>query len=193
VEADIIQIGHAANLASIAIEHDRARRKLEYQAHMDFLTGIANRRHFVECAEIELARSQRYGSPLSLLMLDVDFFKQVNDRYGHKTGDVVLQRLTQALQQKLRPMDMLGRLGGEEFAILLPETNEAQAVEAAERLRCAVADNLITLDERTQLSITLSIGVTTLSAEDQSLDGPLRRADNALYAAKRTGRNKVCV
>lgn len=193
VEADIIQIGHAANLASIAIEHDRARRKLEYQAHMDFLTGIANRRHFVECAEIELARSQRYGSPLSLLMLDVDFFKQVNDRYGHKTGDVVLQRLTQALQQKLRPMDMLGRLGGEEFAILLPETNEAQAMEAAERLRCAVADNRIKLDEHTQLSITLSIGVTTLSADDQSLDGPLRRADNALYAAKRTGRNRVCV
>lgn len=190
---DIIQIGHAANLASIALEHDLARRRLEYQAHMDFLTGVANRRYFVQTAEAEVARSQRYARPLSLLMLDVDFFKQVNDRYGHKAGDWVLQHLTQLLQQGLRSADLLGRLGGEEFAILLPETAEIQAVEVAERLRRAVSEDLIQLEGVEGFSISLSIGVTTLVEGDQGLDEPLRRADKALYTAKRTGRNKVCV
>lgn len=192
-EGDILQIGHAANLATIAIEHDQVRQELERQARMDFLTGLANRRYFVECAEYELTRSVRYQEPLSLFMLDVDLFKKVNDQYGHKAGDLVLQHLAGLLQHALRGADIIGRIGGEEFAVLLPETDGPCAAEIAERLRQHIANSVVCFDKQHHLSITVSLGVTTLCCQDDNIDGLLRRADGALYAAKNCGRNRVMV
>ena len=109
------------------------------QAHTDALTGLANRRRFIEIAEAELVRSRRYDAPLSLLMLDIDHFKEVNDAHGHRAGDRVLQQLARTCLEVLRNVDVVGRVGGEEFAILLPETALPGAVDVAERLREAVA------------------------------------------------------
>jgi len=167
------------------------QQELQQQARMDYLTGLANRRYFMEQAEVELARAIRYGSPLSLLMLDIDFFKKVNDTYGHKTGDVVLQALSQTCRNELREIDIPSRLGGEEFAVLLPETDGERAVEVAERLRKAIAELRIPLESGLPLQFTVSIGVATLIGEHVNVDMLLSLADQALYKAKNGGRNRV--
>ncbi|MDD5249835.1 MAG: diguanylate cyclase [Rhodocyclaceae bacterium] len=192
-ENDLYLIGYAANLASIAIEHHQTQEELERQAHTDFLTELANRRYFLELAEAELARTLRYGKPFSLLMLDIDHFKAVNDSHGHKAGDMVLQELAGVMRKTLREVDVFGRLGGEEFAAILPETAGDKAREAAERLRLAVAAAVMALDDGTTLGITVSIGVTTLADKSNNIDLLLRQADAALYAAKHGGRNRVCM
>jgi GGDEF domain-containing protein len=119
---DTERIAFAANLAAVAIENRTAQEDLERHAYTDYLTGLANRRHFLEQAESELTRTMRYGRELSLLMLDLDHFKQVNDTYGHKVGDLVLKKLSELCRAALRDVDIVGRMGGEEFAVLLPET-----------------------------------------------------------------------
>jgi diguanylate cyclase (GGDEF)-like protein/PAS domain S-box-containing protein len=167
--------------------------KLEYQAHRDYLTGLHNRRFFLEQGESELARAQRYQKPLCLLMLDIDHFKKINDTHGHKAGDVVLQKLSSILQETLRTADVVGRIGGEEFAILLPETELNEAVEAAERLRKIVAASPVILEAGLPVLFTVSIGIARLKNKDVNLDILLNQADLALYQAKQTGRNKVCV
>ncbi len=192
-ENDLHLVGYAANLASIAIEHHRTQEELERQAHTDFLTELANRRYFLELAEAELARTLRYGKPFSLLMLDIDHFKAVNDEHGHKAGDVVLQKLADVMTKTLREVDVVGRLGGEEFAAILPETSGAKAWEAAERMRLAIAATAMPLEGGAPLRITVSIGVTTLADKSTDIDMLLRQADEALYAAKHGGRNRVCM
>lgn len=167
------------------------QQELQNQAHMDYLTGLANRRYFMEQAEAELSRAVRYGNALSLLMLDIDFFKKVNDTYGHKTGDMVLQKLSQVCRDELREIDIPARIGGEEFAILLPETDGARAVEVAERLRLTIADLSIPLESGLPLQFTVSIGVATLTGDKVNIDMLLHLADQALYKAKNGGRNKV--
>jgi len=167
--------------------------ELKHRAHIDYLTGVNNRGYFMEQAELELSRAVRYGSPLSLYMLDVDFFKKVNDSHGHKVGDLVLIKLAEVCGQTLREVDIIGRLGGEEFAILLPETNLAKANEVAERLREAIAKAKVPLESGLPLHFTVSIGVTSLVSKDDNLDVLLNRADKALYEAKEKGRNRVCV
>jgi diguanylate cyclase (GGDEF)-like protein len=166
---------------------------LERQARTDALTNLINRRYFLELAESELARSQRYGNPLSMLMLDIDFFKQVNDTYGHKTGDMVLQNLAEICRNSMREVDIIGRLGGEEFAVLLPQTDRNRALEAADRLRLSIADAVLTSASGSPLKLTVSIGVTTLTGENSSVDLLLSQADQALYRAKEAGRNSVAV
>lgn len=168
--------------------------ELERQAHLDFLTGLRNRRAFFEQGELELSRAARQGTPLSVLILDIDLFKQVNDRYGHEVGDQALKALAAVSERTVRRIDILGRLGGEEFAVLLPGAAATAALEAAERLRQAIADEPIELDTGTTLAITVSIGVATLArmAPDTPLGDLLRRADVALYSAKSAGRNCVC-
>jgi len=188
---DLNLIGYAANLASIAIERHQATEELEHQAHTDFLTELANRRYFMELAEAELARALRYRKPLSLLMFDVDYFKAVNDNYGHKTGDLVLQKLAAIFKHALRKVDVTGRLGGEEFAAILPETCANEAWETAERLRLAVADAEIQTEAGGLLRITVSIGVASLSDAPTGIETLLKQADDALYAAKNSGRNQV--
>ncbi|MGB4498598.1 MAG: diguanylate cyclase [Methylococcaceae bacterium] len=167
--------------------------ELEKQAHTDYLTGISNRRHFMAQAELELNRSIRYDNPISVLMMDVDFFKKINDSYGHKVGDVVLKKLAIVSQKTLREIDQIGRLGGEEFAILLPETNATKAMEAAERLREAIEHTKIPLENGLPLHFTVSIGAASLSSKEDNVDVLLNLADQALYKAKETGRNKVCL
>lgn len=172
-------------------ERKKLERELEYQARTDFLTGISNRRHFLDLADLELARARRYGRPFSILMLDLDLFKSVNDRYGHRIGDLALQKVVEVCGQILREVDVFGRLGGEEFGIILPETDAEQALQVADRVRQAVATASIVLPQGGSVGITTSIGVATYSEDDPDVDGVLNRADRALYEAKRSGRDRV--
>jgi diguanylate cyclase (GGDEF)-like protein/PAS domain S-box-containing protein len=171
-----------------------ARKKMEqelrYIAATDALTGLANRRHFLDQMRLALARHQRHDIQTALLMLDLDWFKQVNDRYGHAVGDEVLQHFASITETSLRRIDLLGRLGGEEFAVLLPDTDANGAYEFAERLRVlAVSEPAHT--HAGDIVVTVSIGVTTFAPQDQNIDVILARADLALYRAKANGRNRV--
>lgn len=173
-------------------ERKKLEHELEQQARKDMLTGLNNRRYFFELAELELARSRRYGEPLSLLMMDLDNFKSVNDTCGHHVGDAVLQKLGEICLHAFREIDFVGRLGGEEFAALLPETSGEQALEVAERLRLAVEGAAVKLENGSFIHFTVSIGVASLEATDARIDVVLKRADAALYKAKNSGRNRVC-
>ena len=167
--------------------------KLQSQVQVDYLTGLATRRHFMTQASEEIARARRYGLQLSLCMLDLDRFKTVNDTYGHKAGDKVLKRFSEICLASLREIDIAGRLGGEEFAILFPETGLDQVQLVVERLRERLASERLPLDDGVVLQFTVSIGVALLEASDEDLDSLMARADRALYAAKHGGRNRVCV
>ena len=167
--------------------------KLQSQVQVDYLTGLATRRHFMTQASEEIARARRYGLQLSLCMLDLDRFKTVNDTYGHKAGDKVLKRFSEICLASLREIDIAGRLGGEEFAILFPETGLDQVQLVVERLRERLANERVPLDDGVVLQFTVSIGVALLEASDEDLDSLMARADRALYAAKHGGRNRVCV
>lgn len=164
--------------------------ELNNLATTDGLTGVANRRHFIETASAEVQRARRYHAPLALLMLDIDHFKVVNDKFGHPAGDRVLQLVARTCEQSARGIDLVARLGGEEFALLLPETSNVAAQLAAERLRRAIA----ALDAGAlgvPHTISASIGVAILDAEDHALEELLTRSDKALYRAKQLGRNRV--
>lgn len=165
---------------------------LRYRACHDGLTDLANREYFFERGEMELERAGRFGRPLAVLMIDIDHFKPINDTYGHATGDRALRAVAQACRDALREVDNVGRIGGEEFAALLPETDPKGAEQVATRLRQAVSELQIE-GENGPLRLTVSIGVATLTEGDRSLDDLLRRADRALYTAKREGRNRVHV
>lgn len=183
--------------AMVAVTRDISDRisllqELEYQAQIDFLTGLANRRHFLALAEQELSRSQRYDTWVSLLMMDIDFFKNINDSHGHKAGDQVLQTLAGVCKSMLREIDVIGRMGGEEFAILLPETTGERAVSVANRLRHELENTRVSIaDQNTPIQFTVSIGVATLATPEATLESMLQEADKALYLAKNSGRNKV--
>lgn len=170
-------------------ERQRLQEDLEHLANTDGLTGLSNRRFFMHQLAGELARRQRYGHPLSLLMLDLDHFKQVNDQWGHGVGDEALRRFADSVQCCLRTQDLAGRLGGEEFAILLPETGENVARPVAERIRARMEHTPIATTEG-HCHVTVSIGVTQAEDSDD-LESLLRRADEAMYAAKERGRNRV--
>jgi diguanylate cyclase (GGDEF)-like protein len=174
-------------------EHKKVLQELERLSQIDALTGLANRRHFMALAEQELSRAARYGGPLSVFMMDIDHFKVVNDTYGHQTGDLVLQQLGSLCRETLREIDRVGRIGGEEFAVILPHTDGVRALEVAERLRQAVARCEVALEKGLPLHFTLSIGVTTLVGIGANIDTLLGQADSALYEAKRGGRNRVCM
>lgn len=174
-------------------EHKKIEQQLEQLAHTDSLTGIANRRGFMEIAEQEATRARRSGEPLSFLMLDVDHFKHTNDTHGHRAGDAVLIRLGELCQLALRGYDTVGRLGGEEFAALLPRTDGEQALAVAQRMRSMIDGSEVLLEQGTRLHFTVSIGVATLAGDLTSIDTLQRQADSALYEAKRRGRNRVCV
>jgi len=167
--------------------------ELKRQAHIDHLTGVSNRGYFMVQAELELSRAVRYGKQLSLYMLDIDYFKKVNDSYGHKIGDLVLIKLAEVCRQTLREVDIIGRVGGEEFVILLPETDLIVATDVAERLKESIANSKVPLESGLPLHFTVSIGVTSLVSKDDNLDVLLNLADKALYEAKENGRNRVCV
>jgi len=170
------------------------QQKLEYQANTDALTGLANRRAFTTRVEQELARANRYGGELSMLMVDIDFFKKVNDTHGHQVGDLVLKELADIFSRTLRDIDFAARFGGEEFVILLPGINAENALKAAERLRVLVGDARIPLQQGEVVKLTVSIGVASYSVSaNNSIEKLIYEADKALYTAKETGRNKVCM
>jgi len=173
-------------------ERRELQDRLEEQANTDALTGCKSRRHFFEHAAQELLRSRRYGGELSLLMLDLDHFKKINDTYGHSAGDQTLIQFVRVCLGVLRDVDAIGRIGGEEFAILLPETGSREALEIAERLCSAVAAADVTGDGAV-IRFTTSIGVAGLDAADTNIDTLLRRADDALYKAKHAGRNRASI
>jgi diguanylate cyclase (GGDEF)-like protein len=180
--ADIAILSNFANIVCDELE-------LRIIAQVDHLTGALTRRGFVEQAERELARSQRYGRTSSLVMLDVDHFKSVNDAHGHGVGDQVLHKISEIAGATLRPSDVLGRLGGEEFAILLPETGGDEALVVAERLRQAIADQPMHLPDGSALHVTASFGIALLTPLISSVPAWLEAADTMLYAAKANGRN----
>jgi len=170
--------------------HKQMEEKLLQLATTDPLTGTSNRRHFIERATTELKRSRRYDSQMAVIMLDIDYFKEVNDKYGHIVGDEVLKRLVACCHKELRTSDIFGRFGGEEFAIVLVETNPAATTQTCQRL----IEKISKLKIRTpqgQVSITVSLGFTMQTADDISIDSLLKRADDALYRAKNAGRNQV--
>jgi diguanylate cyclase (GGDEF)-like protein/PAS domain S-box-containing protein len=191
-ESDIERIKFAANLAAIAIDNRNARTELEHRAYTDYLTGLGNRRFFLEQAEEEISRRHRYGGELSLIMFDIDYFKKINDTYGHSVGDLVLQKIAEICRTILREIDIIGRIGGEEFAILLPQTDVAEAQHVAERLRIAISQGQVSVDGL-QPTFTASFGVVAAGNGSVSIDELLNHADNALYEAKESGRNRVCM
>jgi diguanylate cyclase (GGDEF)-like protein/PAS domain S-box-containing protein len=179
-------IGSVGVLTDIT-ERRRLEESLRVMATIDHLTGLLNRGHFLELAERELHRAQRYGSPLSLILFDVDHFKKVNDAHGHAMGDRVLEKLAQACAEVVRDSDRLGRIGGEEFAACLVECKLKRAKVVGERLRQAVA-GLEVSDYDASATVTISLGAAQ-AREKEGLADLMRRADKAMYEAKRAGRN----
>ncbi|WP_169725277.1 diguanylate cyclase [Fundidesulfovibrio putealis] len=173
------------------LELERRVRELDILAATDPLTGIGNRRHFLERAEDELARSKRYSLPLVFLMVDIDHFKSINDTYGHDTGDDVLKSMASTLQHTMRATDIVGRLGGEEFGVLLIQTGTDEALVIAERL-LKTLQSVCVLTKTGSICYTVSIGLSAFEVEDDSMESLMKRADLALYHAKETGRNRVC-
>lgn len=188
---------HAGNFAGVeGIYRDVTQRKnlereLQRLATTDMLTGIANRRAFLETAESAYAHSCHSGEPLTLLMLDLDHFKTINDRYGHLEGDRALVAFAQAVKSQLRASDAVGRLGGEEFGVLLPLTTLAEGLEAAHRILQSVRALQLSDDTGQAYRITASLGVGAFRQSDRSLRDMLDRADQALYLAKHRGRDQI--
>ncbi|MGH6643799.1 MAG: diguanylate cyclase, partial [Bradyrhizobium sp.] len=177
-------------------ELTQAYEALQAQANTDALTGLSNRRHFLENLDVEWARSRRYGRALSVAMIDVDRFKRVNDKYGHEAGDKVLSALARHFDHELRTVDRTGRLGGEEFAAIFPETDIEGARIACDRLLRTIRGTAVEVDGG-KISITVSIGLTRANpgaGGNASTEDPaaiLKRADGLLYAATSQGRDRV--
>ena len=171
---------------------EESTRELQLLATQDAATGLFNRRYLMETGQHELARTQRYGSPMALLMLDIDHFKHVNDTWGHHVGDRVLHGVAQVMKAAVRDQDTVGRLGGEEFAVVVPETDRAGVLAIAERMRAAVEATPLALDvDVTPVRVTVIIGVTEAYAGNDTFEEAMVRADRALYRAKESGRNRV--
>jgi diguanylate cyclase (GGDEF)-like protein len=172
--------------AQKAVEH-----QLRVLAQRDPLTQAYNRHHFWHIAHTEMARVRRYQRPLSIAMIDADFFKSINDQFGHDVGDCVLRAIVDTCHEGLRTNDVLARYGGEEFVVLLPETPREGAEVVMERLRERIAATPVALDDGRKVHVTVSIGLAALDPKDQDFEALLKRADEALYTAKHNGRNRV--
>ncbi|MEJ2034410.1 MAG: GGDEF domain-containing protein [Deltaproteobacteria bacterium] len=182
-------ISHAV---AVAINNSKRYRKTFEISIRDELTGLYNRRYFNERLLDEIERGKRYDEPVSLISCDIDFFKEVNDTFGHPVGDKVLAWLAVIFRKALRKNDVIARYGGEEFMILLLNTSKGQARHAAEKLRQLVAESAMD-NEGNPIRVTISCGVAALDRDGCSLENLIVNADNALYAAKEQGRNQVCV
>lgn len=181
-----------AATATTAIRNAQLHAEVQRQATTDALTGAFNRRSLIEMGSREVERARRFHHPLSILMIDADNFKEINDRLGHAAGDRTLARLSAQLMSELRQVDTLARYGGDEFVAMLPETNLERSQQVAERLRISVERSLFTEPEQ-PFHLTVSVGVATLTYPDETLEGLIERADQALYAAKDAGRNQVAL
>lgn len=196
-EQDTELVSYIADLVWSIVEQKKAdeqirelNAKLEHLAMTDELTGLMNRRSFLIQCEKEISRSQRHKTPLSLLLLDIDRFKTINDKYGHDIGDFVLQRFSHILVENLREIDMVARMGGEEFSVLLPNTVAKDAVKLAERIRLAVEQESYQIQNQIT-SMTISIGVASYDKNTSDLETIIKYADRSMYQAKKQGRNRV--
>jgi diguanylate cyclase (GGDEF)-like protein len=185
-------IHNAMEKVALRRQIERQRRELERLATTDVLTGVFNRRVLLERLELELRRCRRYGTRLCVLLLDIDYFKRINDTHGHLAGDAVLVSVGQILRTRVRGTDVAGRYGGEEFCVLLPETDLEPGRELAERLRHHLAAEVYTAAGKT-FRVTCSIGVAHFVEAKQKAADLLQAADEALYRAKEQGRDRVCV
>lgn len=186
------EIGHLARefnaMAERLMQH---QHKLEELSARDGLTGLYNRRELEKRLHEETQRARRYTHPLSVMMLDIDHFKNVNDQYGHQAGDEVLITVTDLIQLHMRPVDVVCRYGGEELAVILPETDEEGARTVAERVRATVADSITTTPQGDMVHVTVSIGIATFPRDGDTASSLIHAADTALYVAKQEGRNLV--
>ncbi len=169
-----------------------AKELAEELANKDELTGLNNRRAFFEQSNQVFKQARRFKHPLSVLMMDIDHFKRINDNYGHAVGDKALKVISQFLHSMTREIDIVARMGGEEFAFVLPETGREEAVNLAERLRRKIESTIIVHNDK-QLHVTVSFGVFSCLTENETLDSMLTKADDALYIAKKKGRNQIKV
>lgn len=180
------------NLQVTNLELERANQKLTSLSTTDDLTSLYNHRHVMEALEIEYQKARRFHKPLTIMMIDLDHFKSVNDRYGHQSGDKLLTEFGMFLKEQMRSIDIVGRYGGEEFCVILPETDIAGAAVAGEKLRLAIAQKAFTMMEGITVNITASLGISSVQDEGvDSADAMLNYADSALYEAKLRGRNRV--
>ncbi len=192
-DEDVEALSALALQAGVAIENARLHRVVERQAVTDALTGLANRRQFYEVLGREYERAQRFGQPVSLILLDIDDFKLINDSRGHLAGDAVLHSVAATLAEVIREIDLAARYGGEEFAVLLPQTGPDGAANLAERLRTEIAARSIRFGTEEITGVTASFGVAAGPVNEQTQIDLIASADAALYQAKREGKNHVTV
>jgi diguanylate cyclase (GGDEF)-like protein len=165
--------------------------ELMKQATTDPLTGLLNRRAFFDACTREIEEVHRHGNALSILILDIDKFKDVNDTYGHDVGDIVIKHIAEKMVENTRTIDYVGRIGGEEFTVLMPSTDIENAFEIADRLRSKISRDAIEINKFT-IKVSVSIGVSEMKNKKTDIREIMKNADNALYKAKRNGRNRVC-
>jgi len=170
---------------------NEAREKIETLAVTDGLTGLANRRHLMQRFEEEFQRAKRLGKELGCILLDIDYFKSINDRFGHLVGDDVLRALTRILKESVRKYDIVGRFGGEEFLVILPDTSFEETKQFAERMRELVKGKIKDRQDLPEFNVSISLGIASLSSGDVSIDNIVRKADDGLYSAKNSGRDRV--
>ncbi|WP_321940489.1 GGDEF domain-containing protein, partial [Paraburkholderia sp. J8-2] len=171
----------------------RTNDTLRHLAATDPLTGAANRRQFIESVEAEIGRAQHGGAPFSLLALDIDRFKAINDAYGHQAGDDVLREFVQKCLDAIRPYDGVARVGGEEFMVLLPQAGLDTALAIGERIRTTIAGSTFEAGSGRRGEVTVSVGASQFGRDGKTIDTILRAADERLYSAKHLGRNRVVV
>jgi two-component system chemotaxis response regulator CheY len=188
----IARVASGERILRLEEQLTRAHHQMEVLAMQDALTGLFNRRAIEEHARAELELAGRKGRPLGIILLDIDHFKAINDRHGHTVGDDTLRHLAQTLANNLRPYDRIGRWGGEEFVVILPETNIAETIKVAERLRVTTAETNVVLEDGQLIELQISLGVACASDPYPPLIKLMEAADKALYQAKQTGRNRVC-
>ena len=188
-----MNINNTNNLLTIkTVELENMRKQLTIEATTDVLSGLYNRRYFYDISEKYYHTAKKYDQELSVLMIDIDKFKDINDTYGHDVGDNIIEASAKTLTKIARKNDVVARYGGEEFIILLAETGSDTAMELAERIRVEIENNTITLDNGEAVYITVSIGVTQLNKmNDKNIEETIKRCDNALYESKDQGRNRV--
>jgi diguanylate cyclase (GGDEF)-like protein len=191
VPEDAEKVTILAQQFSLGLRRIRLYQEIEKLAVTDSLTEVGTRRYILEHFEKELRRSQMRGNTLSFLMIDVDSFKSINDHYGHLAGDMMLRGIAGILRSQVREIDMVGRYGGEEFCVVLPDTDRNGALYVAERIRNAVAEHPLRAYDVT-VNVTISIGSVTFPRDGKTMSVLIDKADWALYRAKRSGRNMVC-
>jgi diguanylate cyclase (GGDEF)-like protein len=188
-DSDLQPLESVADICASSIQNAHYVQRVKQLAYLDGLTGIFNRRYFELRIMEEIERARRYGTGMAVIMADIDDFKRLNDEFGHLLGDEVLRQVSSLFQQQLRKMDVVCRYGGEEFAILLSQANDQQALAVAEKLRRLIADWQFPGVPR---KVTISAGVAAFPVHGKTREDIIRASDSGLYAAKHSGRNRVC-